>query len=108
MNKVTMFIWGLIIFILWGVILVIAYTQQDRVYINLTADLQSVTKRYINMKNINLKYNESYKVYIKDLEEANYINDDTKRKEYCIDSIVVTKNFLKYSYEFNKNCKDEE
>ena len=108
MNRVTMFIWGLIIFILWGVIIAIAYTKQDRVYINLTSDLKDVTKRYINKKNINLKYNESYKVYIDDLKEANYINNDEKINEYCIESIVVTKDLFKYSYEFNKDCKNEE
>ena len=108
MNRGTMVIWGIIIFIMWGIILLIAYNKRDKVYLSLTADLKDVAIRYINKKNIDLKFNESYKIYISDLEESNYINDDTKIKEYCIDSIVVKKNIIKYSYEFNMKCKDEE
>ena len=103
-----MVIWGLIIFGMWGIFLTIAYLNQDKEYINLTADLKSVTKRYINKNNIDLKYNESYKVYIKDLEDNDLIMNDEKIKEYCIDSIVITKDLFKYSYEFNKDCKSEE
>lgn len=108
MNKGTMVIWGLIIFILWGVIIAIAYTKQDKVYNSLTADLKGVTKRYINKNNIDLKFNESYKVFIKDLEESNYINNDKKIKEYCIDSVVVTKNLFNYSYQINTDCDNKE
>lgn len=108
MNKVTMFIWGFSIFALWGVIILIAYKNQDREYINLAADLKDITKVYINKKNIDLKYNESYKVYIKDLEEANYINDKTKIDDYCIDSIVITKDLFDYKYTINNDCKDKE
>ena len=108
MNRGTMVIWGIIIFIMWGIILLIAYNKRDKVYLSLTADLKDVAIRYINKKNIDLKFNESYKIYISDLEDSNYINDDTKIKEYCIDSIVVKKNIIKYSYEFNMKCKDEE
>ena len=108
MNRGTMVIWGIIIFIMWGIILLIAYNKRDKVYLSLTADLKDVAIRYINKKNIDLKFNESYKIYISDLEDSNYINDDTKIKEYCIDRIVVKKNIIKYSYEFNMKCKDEE
>ena len=108
MNRGTMVIWGIIISIMWGIILLIAYNKRDKVYLSLTADLKDVAIRYINKKNIDLKFNESYKIYISDLEDSNYINDDTKIKEYCIDSIVVKKNIIKYSYEFNMKCKDEE
>ena len=108
MNRVTMVIWGLIIFTLWGVILVIAYKEQDRTYINLTADLKDVAKRYINKKNIDLKINESYKVYINDLEEENYINSDENIEKYCIESIVITKDLFKYSYQINKDCNNKE
>lgn len=103
-----MVIWGIIIFIMWGVILAIGYSKRDKVYLSLTADLKDVAVRYINKKNIDLKLNESYKIYISDLEESNYINDDTKIKEYCIDSIVVKRNLIKYSYQFNEDCKNEE
>ena len=108
MNKGTMVIWGLIIFILWGVIIAIAYTKQDKTYINLSADLKSVTKRYIEKSNIDLKLNESYKVFINDLEESNYINDKKKIEEYCIDSVVITKNLFNYSYQINSDCNNKE
>ena len=108
MNKITLVIWVVIIFIMWGVILSIGFHKQDKVYLQLTADLKDVTNRYINKNNIKIKFNETYKIYISDLEEANYINDDTKIKEYCIDSIVVKKNLINYSYDFNTDCKDKE
>lgn len=108
MNKVTMFIWGLLIFSLWAIIIAIAYKEQDKEYINLTNDLKLVADRYIEKNNIDIKYNESYKIYIEELKESNYINDDTKIKKYCVDSIVVRKKLIKYSYKFNIECKDEE
>ena len=108
MNRWTMVIWGTMIFILWGVILFIAYKEQDRDYIKLTADLKEVTQRYINKNKIDLGYNDSYKVYINELKESNYIMDDSKIEEYCIDSIVITKGLIKDSFVFNKECKDEE
>ena len=108
MNKFVMLIWGLIIVCLWTVIIAIAYKDQDRDFINLGAELKEVGIRYLDKKNINLKTNESYKIYMSDLEEENYIKTDEKIKEYCVDSIVITKDLFKYSYKINTECKNEE
>jgi len=111
MNKITMAIWGAIIFILWGLIIFIAYQEklkgQDDVLDKIKAELKTVTARYIDKNNIDLDYNESYKVFIDDLKESNYIKDENKIKEYCIDSIVYTKGLIKDDYLFNIECKEE-
>ena len=107
MNKATMIIWGMLIFLLWSIFLLIAYNEQDKEYMKLESDLKYVTARYLDKKNIKLDINETYKVFITDLEEEHLINDDTKIKEYCVDNIVVTRNIFRNSYLINKECKEE-
>ena len=73
----------------------------------LEKDLRYVTARYLDKKDIDLKINESYKVFITDLETEHLINDDTKIKEYCVDSIVVTRNLLSNSYLIIQECNED-
>lgn len=107
-NRIVMVLWGLIIFGMWGIIITIAYKQKDLEYESLASDLKKAASIYIKRKDIKLSLNESYKIYIDDLKNENFINNDEKIKDYCIDSIVVSKDIFNYSYEINKECKSEE
>lgn len=106
MNRVTMFIWGLIVFSIWGVILFLGFKNQDKEYINLTNDLKKATTQYLKKNNIRLKFNETYKVYVDDLVSEEYIDEEDKLEEYCIDSVAVSKGLILNDYEFNKECKE--
>ena len=105
MNKVTMFVWGFIIFTIWGVILFLGFKNQDKDYINLTNDLKKASTQYLKNNNINLGFNETYKIYTEDLIKDEYTNDEEKIEEYCIDSIAVSKGLIINDYKFNKECK---
>ena len=106
MNKFTMFIWGTIIFFLWAVILFIGYKKQDRTYIKLTNNIQNASIQYIKNNSIDLKLNESVKIYIVDLYKDELLKKDKNIEKYCIDSIVVSKDIFKYNYIINKECKE--
>ncbi len=108
MNKVTMFIWGLVIFSLWGVILFIAYQKQDKVFIDLSSNLKYAGKLYVKENKINLKFNESSKIFIEDLIEDEFIKDSEELKEYCIDSVIVHKGIFGYEYKVNVDCSNKE
>ena len=108
MNKLTMFIWGLLIFALWGVILFIAYKQRDTDYIELNDTLKIVAKTYVKEKNIELKFNESSKIFIKDLIEENYLEEDKKIEKYCVDSIIIHKGIFGLDYKLNEDCSTNE
>ena len=108
MNRIVMVIWGLIVFMMFGIILMIGYKKQDKVFLELSANLETATKRYVKNKNIELKFNESSKIYVKDLIEEEYIEYDEDIEKYCIDSVIVTKGLLHDKYEVNENCEDKE
>ena len=99
MNKFTMFIWGLLIFALWGVILLIAYKQRDTDYIEINNELKKVSEKYVSDKKIKIKFNESSKIYIKDLLEEEYIEEDKRIDDYCIDSVIVHKGLFGLDYQ---------
>ena len=104
MNKVTMFIWGLLILCLWTIIIFIAYKQRDTVYIELDKNLKSVANAYISNNKIKLKFNESSQIYIKDLIEEEYIEKDEVYVKYCVDSIIVHKGIFGLEYKLNEEC----
>lgn len=106
MNKFTMAIWGLLVFSIWGVILFIGFKKQDREYINLTNDLKKATLAYMKDNNIDLKLNETIKVYVEDLITSDYIAEDDIDQKYCIDSVAVSGGFIFNNYKFNKECKE--
>ena len=109
MNKFTMVIWGLLIFSLWGVILLIAYKQRDTEYLEFENNMKKTVEVYIKKKKIDLKFNESTKIYIKDLIEEEYIKEDDENiKKYCVDSVVIYKGLLKTDYQLNMDCGSEE
>ena len=106
MNKFVMFIWGFSIFALWSIILLIAYKKQDRDYIKLANSIEKASVLYMENNNIDLKINESIKIFMDDLYKDDYLKKDDKMEKYCIDSIVVSKDFFKYNYSINKECKE--
>ena len=80
--------------------------MKDKEYIAVTSQLKEASLTYIKDKNMNLKINESVKIFIDDLVNDNYIKEDELLDKYCIDSIVVSRGLLKDDYVFNKDCKD--
>ena len=105
MNKVTMFIWGFLVLSLWAIIILIAYKQRDTDYIELNNNLKNVASFYVKNHKIELKFNESSKIFIKDLIEDEYIKEDDNYKKYCIDSIIVHRGIFGLEYKLNEDCE---
>lgn len=107
MNKTIMFFWGLIIFAICGYILFLGYNMKDKEYAAVTAQLKEASLAYAKDKNIELKFNESIKIFIDDLIDNEYIKDDELLDKYCIDSIVIQRGLIEDEYTFNIDCKKE-
>ena len=105
MNKLFMFVWVVCICSIWGVILFIGFKDKDKEYENLTTNLKQASTVYMKDKNIDLKLNDSIKIFVDDLIKDNYIKEDEINKDYCVDSIVVSRDFFNYDYKINKECK---
>ena len=108
MNKFTMVIWGFTIFALVFVILIIGFNKQDKDYNRLTTDLRVVAKKYIKDKDIKLGINESSVIFINDLIEENYLEEDEMINKYCIKSIVVQREIFRNIFKFNIECEKVE
>ena len=108
MNKLVMFVWGLTIFALCTIILMIGYKQQekDKDYLNLQSNLKQAARLYIKDHNINLGISESTKIYIEDLINEEYITKGDDIDKYCVESIVYSNGLLKDSFELNTNCEE--
>ena len=105
-----MILWAFIITLLLSIILVIGYQKKDNDYLKFAASLQNTTKKYIASNHIKTGINNRTLVFVKELLDSNYINeeDSEKIKEYCIKSIVYEKGLFKDNYEFIKECENEE
>lgn len=103
-----MVVWGLTIFAMCGLILAIGYKTQDKEYLSLTSDLKEVATKYVKDKKISIKFNESSVVFVKDLINEEYIDDNKKIDEYCIKSVVLRKTLFSYKYTINIDCEKEE
>ena len=108
MNKFVMVIWGLAVASIFVLIFMIGYKEQDRDYINLSNELKVASKTYIKDNRLSASLGGSIIVYIDDLINGNYIEENDKIEEYCIEGIVYTNNLLKDSYTLRVNCEDKE
>ena len=110
MNKVIMVIWGFVISLLLGLILIIGYKQRDNIYLDLSSSLQKSTQKYVLKNNSNIKFNDKIIVFVSDLIDGNYIKEEDKEniEKYCIKSIVYRKGLFEEKYIFNKDCENKE
>jgi hypothetical protein len=108
MNKIVMVVWGLVIFSLCGLILLIGFKNQDREYIKYIDVVKTAGKSYIKDNRITTKLGDSYIINIDELVNGQYIEDDEKIKAYCIEGVVYTNTFLMDSYTVRTNCEDKE
>lgn len=107
MNKTIMFFWGLIIFVICGYILFLGYNMKDKEYEAVTSQLKEASLAYAKDKNIELKFNESVKIFIDDLINDEYIKDDELLDKYCIDSVIIQRGLIQDDYIFTKDCDKE-
>ena len=107
MNKIVMVIWGLVIVGLCTLIFMIGYNKQDRDYINYVSELKKAGKSYVNDNRISIKVGDSIIIYIDDLIKNQYIKEDKKIEEYCIEGIVYSNELLIDNYSIKKNCEDK-
>lgn len=107
MNKIVMVVWGICIVGLFTLILLIGYKEQDKDYINFQNELKKASEKYIYDNRLKTKLGSSIIVYIDDLIKGQYIEENDKIDEYCIEGIVYTNNLLKDTYTFKTNCEDK-
>jgi len=107
MNKVVMFIWGLIIFGMCSVILMIGYKEQDRDYIKLTKELKQAGQLYIKDNRISASIGDSVVINIDDLIKGQYIEEDKKIEDYCIEGVIFSNRILFDNYDIKINCKNK-
>lgn len=107
MNKVVMFIWGLVIVGLCTVIFMIGYKEQDREFINFTKELKLAASTYVKDNRITAKTGDSVIIYIDDLIKGQYIDEDDKIKEYCIEGVIYSKQLFSNKYDIKINCNNE-
>ena len=102
MNRFTMALQAFIVVCLLGIVLVIGYSKQDKVYLNYTRTLRSASKQYMKDKKIEAKMNDTTIIFVSDLLNEGYI--DEIKEEYCIVSVFYRKGLLFGKYEANKDC----
>ena len=108
MNKVTMVIWGLIIFALCFVILMLGFKQKQTDYYIYTTSLKDAGKQYVKDFGIEPKIGDSIIIKIDDLIDGQYIKEDEKLEKYCIEGIVYTKGIISGSYSLKQSCEVKE
>ncbi len=107
MNRFVMFMWGLIIAGIMGIILVLGYNKRDKDYLSYISELKKASRNYMSSKNLTLKYNQKELIFFDDLVSEEFFKDDENK--YCIESIIFTKGFLKDKFSLNiDDCKKEE
>lgn len=107
MNKVVMFIWGLVIVGLCTVILMIGYKEQDRDYLKLTKEIKTAAKEYVKDNRANVKTGDSIIIYINDLISGQYVEENDKIKKYCIEGVVYSNHIFIDDYEVKINCDNK-
>ena len=105
MNRIVMVIWGLIIVMLCALLLLIGYKERDTEYIDFQNSLKNATKLYIKDNGLSSK---NQLVFIKDLVENNYFNDEKDIKKYCAESVLYNETLIKDEFIINKNCESGE
>ena len=106
MNKISMFIQGIVIFALCSIVLIIGYKQKDTKLDDYSVIIQDAAKAYIHDNGIKPKLSQSYVVKIQDLIDGGYIKEDDKLKEYCITGVIYSNNLVKDTYSIEKNCEE--
>ena len=107
MNKVVMFIWGLVIVGMCTVILMIGYKEQDRDYNKLSKELKIAGKEYIKDNRVSVKIGDSTVIYIDDLIKGQYIGENEKIEEYCIEGVIYSNKVLIDGYDLKINCENK-
>lgn len=107
MNKVVMFIWGLVIVGLCTVIFMIGYKEQDRDYISLSKELKTAGKSYVKDNRISTKIGDSVIIYVDDLIKGQYINENDKINDYCIEGVVYLNRIFIDEYDIKINCDNK-
>ena len=108
MNKIVMFIWGLVIVGMCTVIFMIGYKDQDRDFNKLSKELKIAGQEYVKDNRLSVKMGDSVIIYIDDLIKGQYIIENEKIEEYCIEGVVYSNKVLKDQYDIKINCNKKE
>ncbi len=108
MNKFrfTMALQAFLVVGIFLIIILIAYSNQDKEYISYSKEVRKACEKYVLDKKISLKFNESYVIFIKDLLDEEYIEKNNDK--FCVYSVTYTRGIIK-KFKANKDCniKDE-
>jgi len=104
MNKFKniMALQGLVIVFIFLVIIFIAYNNQDKEYLAYSKEIKSACEKFLSDNKVQLKYNETTVIFMKDLLDGEYIKEN--KEKYCITSVIYTKGLILGKYKANKDC----
>lgn len=108
MSKGLMYLWGAVIFLMCGTILVIGLQHKDTTFIDLENNLRKVSLKYIKDKKISLSYKQPIILYVDKLIEEDYIKDTKEVEKFCVESIIINKGIIVHDFDLNMQCEKNE
>lgn len=104
MNKNIMILWGSLIILICGMLLILGFNLEDN---RIKRELISATNKYMKDNEIKLAPANATIVYINELIDLNYLEDSNKYEEKCINSVVVSRKILMNDYILSKDCNEK-
>ena len=100
-----MVFWGLLIFLLLGLILLRGLKDKDFKYMKLEFDLKKSTRIYVKKNKLTPNIARSIIIDVDDLIKSKYISEEDASK-YCIKDIVYSKRILFDKMRVERICND--
>ena len=99
-----MTVWISLIVLICGMLLILGYNLEDN---KIQREVKSAANNYIKDNNMTLSFGSASIVYLDELFEYKYLEDDDKYIDKCINSVVVTKGLILDDYQINILCEEE-
>jgi len=107
MNSKIMFLWGFIIFLICGTLLVLGNIGNDYTLYKLERNIKISAKNYLIKNDRMPKLYESEVVFVDELLDNNIIKEDKNIDKYCIKQVRITNKLIINKYEVIKECDEE-
>lgn len=107
MNSKIMFLWGFIIFLICGSLLVLGNIGNDYNLYKLERNIKISAKNYLIKNDRMPKAYESEIVFVDELIENKIIKDNKDIDKYCIKQVRITNKLIMNKYEVIKECEEE-
>jgi len=101
-----MVLWGMIIVLLLGLILLRGLKDKDFKYMKLEFDLKKSARSYVKRNNISPSISKSVIIDINDLIESKYISKKDV-SDYCIKDVVYSNRIIFDKYYIERECSKE-